>query len=208
MKKALVSVILFSAVLLPGCIFQSFFDHLFPGIPDDGPAAFSSAVVTYGFQAQVVHEGVDETRNLAVEFASIAPILYTAALDDYQSHSPVDDLPYVYISFRLDPTGTTMQYLGAWRRIQYYDNGVLWERRDQITAEDIPLHREVNGNKYFRVDASHSPEWARLIYVEYRDWHVGTASQADPNYRIKDPYLVQGDFGADSDRYIEIELRQ
>jgi len=206
MRKMLVLLVLVGVVLLAGCDFLAFFQELLPGVFGDEHPQFSAIVINYGFDAQVMHKGVGvETRTLSVQYESIADVIYTESLDSYSSQSPINDLPYIYINISLDSTGTLITYLGAWRRTQY-QNGT-WERVDQITAENIPLDREVGSSKFFRIDAS-DVGWDGLVYADYKDWLVAQTTDLDPTYRILNTYDAQAYFDTTSGRYIEIELRQ
>ena len=206
MRRILVLLVLVSVVFLSGCDFVGFFENLLPGLFGSGHPEFSAIVISYGFDAQVMHTGVGvETRSLSVQYESIADVIYTESIDSYSSQSPINDVPYIYINVSLDSTGTVITYLGAWRRAQY-QNGT-WERVDQITAENIPLDREVGSSRFFRIDAS-DVSWDGLVYVDYKDWLVAQTTDLDPTYRILSTYDAQDYFDSTPGRYIEIEMRQ
>ena len=207
MRRLLVVCVVLGSIALSGCDFLAIVEDLISDLVGGGSAfTFTSMVVRYSFNGQVMHKGFGvETKTIAASYESIADVVYQPSVDSYSSQSPINELPYIYINVSLDAAGSMITYIGAWRRTRH-TNGA-WERIDNLTAENIPLDREVGNSLIFRVDAS-DLAWNGLPYVDYQDWLIAQTNELDPTYRILDNYAAQTYFSNDPNAYIEIELRQ
>lgn len=216
MRKLAVVAVIVGVIGLAGCDFQAILDDLLGGGASGGGTGiggvtFVQVIVEYSFDIEVMRQpslqvpAVLEPWSLLASLGSIGPLVFDPATNTYTVSTPLGSDPYILFSITLDPSGSMITYVDAYRRMSHGFGG--WERIDRIIAEDIPYDRVEGLSTFYRIDVDNLG-WAGLRFTDYRDWSKTEHSETNPMYWVVNPSNMQGYFDADTDRYIEIEFRQ
>jgi len=216
MRKIVAVGLILVALCLVGCDFQAILDEILgDGTPSGGSGiggvTFTQVIVEYAFGIDVMRQASPqesatlESWSLFASLGSIGPLVFNPSTNTYTVSTPIGSDPYVLFSITLDPAGSMITYIDAYRRMSHGFGG--WERIDRIIAENIPYDRVEGLSTFYRIDVD-NVGWAGLQFTDYRDWSKTLHSEKNPMYWVVDPANMQGFFDADSSRYIEIEFRQ